>query len=533
MKYIYWFILILLFSYNPKISSSGQGDVYPGKNVFQVVSSGTWSPALFDKERLPGNDARVVIPANRSVVIPSSDSVTIASLVLNVLGNKHSSLTVDGELNIVRSIEVNMPVPGGQPYFFSLPFDVRIIDGVLDSATGKPLVPEEEWNVAYYDGTLRARNSEQEDVSENYTHISVSGDSSLSLVANKGYILTLDRNRTVRFIHRTDSATSHNLFSAVGRSVPLDDHIAGANSEFDDGWNLIGIPFVGDYDFANSSVDKNSLPRYLYHYNPLTKRFDLLDLYTNPNDTIRPFSAYFLQSERAKTMDFPSLSSSVQLFSNPVSENAGTFLLSDDDGVQDRTDLIFNDNATAGYVINEDAAKILQKGMPRIYTFDDDAHYAVNRRPAPVGQQQLSMTVYVPDENSYRIDLVGAGFANNFQQVLITQESSFEAAIDLLSSPMVIEGESGLINYTITVVPKTVAIDGTENENPYGVVNSGTLYLHNLPAVCRIDIYEMNGTVIYSQDVLDSEAEFVLPTTGIYIVRVKKDDNVDTFKVVN
>lgn len=505
--------------------------LYAAVNPYTIVSSGVWDASLFKNGKLPSAKDYILIPAGKSVIIPSNDTIAVAGLKMGVTDRAHSSLTVEGVLSISDYMEIIVHFPDKQPQFLSLPFDVRISDGIIDSISGNSLYPGKELRIFEYDGAKRVVNGESVDVSDNFTEIEATSDSLSFLQANKGYVFISDTVRTICFRTFSDSTVS-DLFSKISKIIPTELNVSATGSEFNDSWNLIGIPFLKDYEFSYSGEKGSALPRYFYHYNILKNRFDLLDSHSTLKDTIRPFTSYFVQTKGDTEIGFPTLSGSDDFFSNPVSEERATFLLSGSDGAKDRSDLIFNNEASKNYTIDEDAAKILQKGKPIVYTQNGSEHYAVNRRPLPDGEESLGLNIYIPDETSYRLDLAGVNLPNLFQHILINRIGSFSEGIDLLSAPLIIQGETGWLRYTIKMVPKITPINGAYNNAPYGVVNAGTLYLHHLPAVCRIDIYEMSGIVIYSLEVLNTEAEFVLPNPGIYIVRVKRDNNVDTFRVI-
>ena len=78
------------------------------------------------------------------------------------------------------------------------------------------------------------------------------------------------------------------------------------------------------------------------------------------------------------------------------------FLLNSEDGY-DRARVVINEQASADYELERDAAKMMGQGGPQLYVQDGGVQYAIDERP--LGDGTFTLGMIFPDKGSYVLSL--------------------------------------------------------------------------------------------------------------------------------
>ena len=282
--------------------------------------------------------------------------------------------------------------------FISVPFNVKVSEVVAQ------LSGVNNWVVRKYDGQKRAWGMMDS------TWVKMNPEDILK--AGEGYIVQTRRNTPIYYerfrdysmykMCAVDDECKNNIFV----SGDVDVQLKAYPSEFDfnRGWNLIGNPYPCYYDtrmmefdapitvwnMANSTYDA---------YSPLDDAFVLYPgqaffVQCPMNATSIHFRAEGRQVDReVATVDSVSVMASRALLNNG---NRVVANLSLSNGkLEDKTRVVFNEDATFNYEMDKDATKFMsmESAVSQLYSTQNGVNYAINERPFGNGVVELISTI--------------------------------------------------------------------------------------------------------------------------------------------
>ena len=286
--------------------------------------------------------------------------------------------------------------------FFSLPFDAKVSEmGVNFQNTA--------YVIRKYDAAARAAGNMNE------TWVNMTADSVLH--AGEGYILQStvleyegdNRDYNGFFFNAMQTTNKNNIFASDDVEVPLKQFA----SEFahNQNWNLIGNPYPCYYNIhgmqTNAPITVWNQGAQVYEaYSPLDDDY-----------VLNPGEAFFVQRP-VNESSIVFIEEGRQARRNQVNDNfvAGArraektaaryvFNITINDGeTTDRTRIVLNEEAKAGYEQDKDASKFmsLNDKVAQIYSVAD-TKYAINERPVANGEVKLG--VHFGKQGTYTIAL--------------------------------------------------------------------------------------------------------------------------------
>jgi len=286
--------------------------------------------------------------------------------------------------------------------FFSLPFDAQVSEIGLNFEN-TPFV------IRKYDAAARAAGNMNE------TWVNMTADSVLH--AGEGYILqstAMDydeeyRNYNGFFFKAMQTTNKNNIFVSDDVEVPLKQFA----SEFahNQNWNLIGNPYPCYYNIQGMQTNA-PITVWNHYYQSYEAYSPLDDIYVlNPGEAFfvqRPVnesSILFIEEGRQARRDQVNYNLVAGARSAVKAADRYVFNITISDGeTTDRTRIVLNEEAKAGYEQDKDASKFmsLNDEVAQIYSVAD-AKYAINERPMANGEVKLG--VHFGKQGTYTIAL--------------------------------------------------------------------------------------------------------------------------------
>ena len=335
-----------------------------------------------NSERFGGKPAIEII-GGAYLKINGNDAQAFQNMKFNVnpgaslygqLLNNSNTVTQEGELKLSYYTKAK------KWYFISLPFDLDIAKITHDAANA-------QYAIRSYDGATRAVNG----ATGNWKNI----DRTTTIPAGTG------------FIFQTNVDTWSTFFAAEGSenlAISTDEfektlEVNASTENSHKGWNLVGNPYQC---FYNNHMLNFTAPITVWDVDKKTYAAYSI---TDDDYALRPNEAFFIQcpNEENNTISFPLQGrqlSSVINSQNAVKANGAAVrklidLTLSQNGMEDKTRVVFNDNASMAYETGCDAGKFMsmEADVPQVYTLDAQANtYAINERPFGDGIVQLAST---------------------------------------------------------------------------------------------------------------------------------------------
>ncbi len=342
-----------------------------------------------NSERFGGKPA-IVIFGGAYLKINGNDAQAFQNMKFNVnpgenlygqLLNNSNTVTQEGVLKLDYYTKAK------KWYFITLPFDLDIAKITHD-------VAGTQYAIRSYDGATRAING----ATGNWKNI----DRTTTIPAGTG------------FIFQTNVDTWSTFFAAEGSenlAISTDEfektlEVNASTENSHKGWNLVGNPYQC---FYNNHMLNFTAPITVWDVDKKTYAAYSI---TDDDYALRPNEAFFIQcpNEENNTISFPLQGrqlSSVINSQNAVKANGAAVrklidLTLSQNGMEDKTRVVFNDNASMAYETGCDAGKFMsmEADVPQVYTLDAQANtYAINERPFGDGIVQLG--IYVAKEGTY------------------------------------------------------------------------------------------------------------------------------------
>lgn len=387
--------------------------------------------------------------------------------------------------------------------FVSLPFDVKMTDITASNNT--------DFVVRYYDGAARAANG------TGYAWKDVAADGTLE--AGKGYIFRSAGNTTLTFT-ATENGSAQ-LFNPNVRNLALDEN--ASENAADAGWNLVGNPYLSNYDLYYSMLTSPVTVWNSYNSNYIA--YSLVD-----DDVIlTPFQTFFIQAGDTESNAI-SFSTAGRQFGRTsvraakparkaVSADRALFNITLSQGATaDRSRVVLNEEASAAYESSCDAAKFdaMSDQTVQLYTFDADRNrLAINERPAADGLVNLGL--YLPAAGEFTIGASridgSAILADNLTGKLYNLSDLGEVTLT--------SDEAGAIDDRFTLIlgaTGTTGISGNAVSADVTVRTENGIVSITAPEATRYTVCTADGRVAATGTVANGVAEISL-NSGLYIVK--------------
>ena len=305
---------------------------------------------------------------------------------------------------------------------------------------------------------------------------------------------------------------------------------------WDDGLTFLGLP--NSYK-ASYSADTN-MPRYLYMRTPGAGNGGYVALDSEETD-ITPYSAYFgfMSPTTVGTLETQSISFSgygetpdVVLYqSNAADKERFIFQLTKNNVQQDMMGIYFNQDASDKYVRNEDAIKMGTNGVNILWNHFQTANYAFNTIPFQGDSMRFQVNLITEETNGYALKAYKP-FSNEYD-LYITEGNTPQRT--LMTDNYQIKSRGNVILW-LDFIKKFRTITESENITSNAhitiITKEQSLYLAYLDNVKQIWLYTTSGKLV--RDYSNIEPQIVIDNliAGVYLLKVKIDDNIFTEKVV-
>lgn len=422
---------------------------------------------------------------NLSTINYSYDATKTPSIISN---NNNLSVGV---------INVEIPVTGGNWYFFSFPFNVPL--SAVDCG-GKQYV------FRRYNGENRAAGgSGWENLSSTDTE----------LKAGVGYIFQIKETGTLS-MH-----VPNPNFGSDSKTTSLNSYVSD-NAE-DASWNFVGNPQYSYFDINSTDYDApmtvwdNSSKTYV--------------AYRPGDDTyiLNPFQAFFVQKatstagitfdkigrETYSAAQASAASSAAparrktRAAGRPERQIVNIQLFCDGEDMMDRTRIVFNDKSSLDYELECDAAKFMSSSdVAQIYTIDRNlVNYSINERPYDDGKINLGFSA--PYAGEYTLS------ADRLDIAMDIYDYYENCSVDLAKGNYTFRSNAGTFDDRFSIVRHAPTGINEIEEKVFGAVSIGGAIqftgINGEPAY----IYSMDGQLI--SEVLENG--IVNVEAGIYAIK--------------
>lgn len=392
---------------------------------------------------------------------------------------------------------VKMELEANTWHFITLPYDVTVED--IYGTPGTYFV------IRSYDGASRAEGG-----TANWTDLKA-GD---VMEAGKGYIISAtnvsesssSQPATVVFPSR-NTTTKNNIFRTNSAIVPLEEYI----SEFahNRSWNLVGNPYPAYYRLSELMDDFTA---------PITIwRGSSYQAYSPVDDDLilRPYESFFVQRPLDKeNITFGetgrchfteicnenfSTGYKAPAIKGASERNVFNFSLADSEGkFADRTRVVFNADAKAGYESERDAVKFFNEfsteGDAQIFVNADGLLLDICERP----EGSLSAVLGIRGAGEFTLSMAGRNI-EGWRVTLTDRETGLTA--DITDTPYVFTSEKS---------------NDARFELTFSKICTGVAEIFDaLDPATEITVSAIDGTVVYC----GAAGGFTLPESGIFIVR--------------
>ena len=334
------------------------------------------------------------------------------------------------------------------------------------------------------------------------------------LEAGKGYIIQVANNtsdsngnsqQAVVCFPSRNTVTKNRLFTSNNVIVPLEEY--PAEFAHNRSWNLVGNPYPCYYDM-HSLMEDFTTPIVLWRgsnyqaYSPVDD-----DIILRPNEAFfvqRPLDAENMVFGVEGRMNFddaeksnltPGSKAPARIQANGQ-RSVFNFNVAGC-GSDDRARVVMNEEASAAYEIERDAAKFFADAATGVEVYVDDAvKYDICERPLGEGTARLGMRFAI--EGEYTISLGGRG--NEGWTVMLTDNIT-GLTTDLTAGDYSFSAKAGKCENRFTLSFKAPdhssvsAIEAAEGDSPVKVINTA-------------------GIVVFEGRI----ADFNAPAAGVYVV---------------
>ena len=444
----------------------------------------------------------------------------------------------------------------------SFPFNVNISAITYSDGTAMPY--NTQYALAWYDTQKRARYG----VTEDAWTLFPSGDKRLN--AGEGYLLSLKYRGgyTTEEIDFPISSAQDALNLVVYNDKPKqlayfkNSVFAGNESA---GWNVIGGLNPASFDVNNQTTSYTGA---LWYWDSSFDAWAYAVPGVSTTLTLSPYTAFFLQSDGVVT-DFEFEADGLSLNNrNPITARSAMAFGDDDDNFVssysarsafeetegDALCLSLTDNANAAFFDNiyllfnqayseeykpvKDGVKMFSATSirPELWSMRevDEKLYSLSLSRMPyLDKREVKLGVSTPTAGKYTFALGQLEQSLYNEVVLFDKETGNETDLTKQSYSFNAAGKLNTTGRFALFVNKSVSGNPAEEvAEPSAYVNSGTLYMRNLPVGGEMKIYETAGRALYIGTIESEDFSMPLDMQGAYIVKIT-GENPCVLKVLN
>lgn len=335
------------------------------------------------------------------------------------------------------------------------------------------------------------------------------------------------------------------------------EHHYSFNTEVVEGWNLIGNPYLANINLTKSQnvkFDSDKITKFVYTYNHQTGNYEAFDMTRyEARQRIKPFESYFVQTltHNASLTVTPvatEVSPTKKTATRAAEARYANLELLVDGKVADRVTMIWDDQASDAFVLNEDAPKFwsINTNTNQLCFMASDmamARNAVGAQSTPTsicsvnefeGATPLGLKLTTPGRVEIRLAGCSEDIAN--QALFIKDNISgdyFELSAD--GEPVEISGAKfGQLDTRFSFLrknPTIVGINQVINDSPYTVETAAkAILVKGLKGDATVSIFKPNGILVLSQHITESNFK-ALVESGYYIVTINENDKEYSVKV--
>lgn len=498
-----------------------------------------------------------VYPGGKLVLPATSNDYTLNNIALRRKDDKVAKAELSGTpaLSAPLPYSLDLYVSAENWHFFTLPYACNIAD--VTFANGSAAIYGRDWFLMYYDGAQRAATQ------DGGCWKSVDAGKTPVLEPGVGYIVGIAgyEKQTVRQELRFPMA-AHDESGA--KSVPVKAYGAGQDiSPEHKGWNLVGNPYMNDYQKDNLNsfhgltlgklewIGKNPVTYELsgnvpYLAKPIQNGWVGYEQVLVSETDLLPFTCYFVQVGNdgdTDGQDFAVLfDADRKVKSNivrraPAEYDAETdpvlveVVLENAAGETDKTALVIGDNYTERYEIGADFVKMFgdayrSYSLPVVYTVATDGKRAFNALPENAASQFVPLGMYAAQTGNYTFSLnQGYDLSRVAEVWLYDAESGTHTNLmqrDYTFTTVPTES-SNRFSLSVRLLPKVVT---STEQLPAGVTLTSfdrTLHVGNLPQGAHLWVYDTTGKLLYSETAHNVQHVYPVTQAGVYYVRVESN----------
>ncbi len=433
-------------------------------------------------------------------------------------------LTIKSEEQLLES---------GGYFWFSLPFACRIADirGIIGKYGAVDSDSESIWAIQRYRGDTRTKDGSLADGVTYWRYLK----NTATLEANRGYVLQINRKKEYKYPltvffpaydpNKGDKENNEVTLSSQP-TVTVPNHGVGAGVADHTNWNLIGSGALREMK-ANmwGEEEENKAIQHSFYgwYWDNTHTRGVYYLMNADEDKMQSTQSYFVQyggtiKMRPSLVENQSSQSSVAVRRVPAASSPiYAMRMEISDGEQtDKTYIILDATATDAYDVNLDLGKIVNAGMPQLYTMCANSKLASNNLPI-AETQSVAIGVQATTAGEYTFSMPRT--ATGVTPMLHDKETG--AVVNLALDTYHVSLKAGTYEtrfvLQMNILGATTAID--ETKSAFSVTQMGhELILSGIEGTVDIRLYDMLGREVYHST--NPYAPIPAAQTGVYVLQV-------------
>lgn len=535
------------------VSSSSGG--YYVDNVFIFGSipayslftgTGNWSDSTKWSNLPPARRRSALIAGNVTVQNSQQlNGLTIGNGLLTI--SEGAKLTVDSTVTLYNNAQtrsgfvnkgdvivkdkiqvITTLAEKGKWYFISFPFDVYT-KGIDPRFILKDNQSTQSGNYIYaqqYDGQQRAASGSN---ANNWKPLASSLGVGEQLVfqKDKGYLIALDGAASDTTLTFTSKAETVGLdFAKQARiSVPHYNYNGNASSEHS-GWYLCGNPFPAPMSL-NKIQPNTTLGNFVYWYNGST--YEVFD--AGSTQLIPAYGAFFFKTTAQGEL---SVSSSDSF--DPKAGYSGDYLSSigitlQNETCQDRTELRFRSDATAGIDVAFDAYKLtsLRTDVPQIGSYTSSGKLlAINSQSLSVDELHVPLFIQTPVTGDYTLSFQTASFVDSDYTVFLSDKQTKQMLSVTENNTYSFSASADQSDRFELILQKALPTGITQISGSSLQIQGNSIALTNMPQKGLATVMLLTGQRIWQQQVPSGSSRISMSLNrGTYILQLRAGSFLD------